>query len=247
MLHSRAGRARPTRWAADALGGIPPSRGRSVRIAHGRSCAPQAEVIVRALQLQRHSRVETLRDTPPEAVLVHKLHLKHSCDIGVHIHERRRLRDEAIVARDACNVASQLADPLTLDGFLRVEKPIIGSLHTVTSHLSHLPDGSFGLAQPPKAERSLQTLSLAALVVAPGAPVCLLVGLSVGVRVFLLTSAASTAARVTAAYLGARHASQLVERALALVSDHVWLAGAATTALALAGAAPLLRLWRRTL
>ena len=98
-----------------------------------------------------------------------------------------------------------------------------------------------------KAERSLQTLSLAALVVAPGAPVCLLIGLSVGVRVFLLTSAASTAARVIAAYLGARHASQLVERALALVSDHVWLAGAATTALALAGAAPLLRLWRRTL
>lgn len=98
-----------------------------------------------------------------------------------------------------------------------------------------------------KAERSLQTLSLAALVVAPGAPVCLLIGLSVGVRVFLLTSAASTAARVIAAYLGARHASQLVERALALVSDHVWLAGAATTALALAGAAPLARLWRRTL
>ena len=98
-----------------------------------------------------------------------------------------------------------------------------------------------------KAERSLQTLSLAALVVAPGAPVCLLAGLSVSARVFLTVSAASTAARVTAAYLGARHASQLVERALALVSDHVWLAGAATTALALAGAAPLLRLWRRTL
>ena len=98
-----------------------------------------------------------------------------------------------------------------------------------------------------KAERSLQTLSLAALVVAPGAPVCLLAGLSVSARVFLLTSAASTAARVLVAYLGARHASQLVERALALVSDHVWLAGAATTALALAGAAPLLRLWRRTL
>jgi hypothetical protein len=99
-----------------------------------------------------------------------------------------------------------------------------------------------------KAERSLQTLSLAALVVAPGAPVCLLVyGLSVSARVFLTVSAASTAARVTAAYLGARHASQLVERALAVVSDHVWLAGAATTALALAGAAPLLRLWRRTL
>ena len=97
-----------------------------------------------------------------------------------------------------------------------------------------------------KAERSLQTLSLAALVVAPGAPVCLL-GLSVSARVFLTVSAASTAARVVAAYLGARHASQLVERALALVSDHVWLAGAATTALALAGAAPLLRLWRRTL
>ena len=98
-----------------------------------------------------------------------------------------------------------------------------------------------------KAERSLQTLSLAALVVAPGAPVCLLVGLSVSARVFLTVSAASTAARVTAAYLGARHASQLVDRALALVSDHVWLAGAATTALALAGAAPLLRLSRRTL
>ena len=98
-----------------------------------------------------------------------------------------------------------------------------------------------------KAERSLQTLSLAALVVAPGAPVCLLIGLSVSARVFLTVSAASTAARVVAAYLGARHASQLVERALALVSDHVWVAGAATTALALAGAAPLLRLWRRTL
>ena len=98
-----------------------------------------------------------------------------------------------------------------------------------------------------KAERSLQTLSLAALVVAPGAPVCLLAGLSVSARVFLLTSAASTAARVIVAYLGARHASQLVDRALALVSDHVWLAGAATTALALAGAAPLARIWRRTL
>ena len=98
-----------------------------------------------------------------------------------------------------------------------------------------------------KAERSLQTLSLAALVVAPGAPVCLLAGLSVSARVFLTVSAASTAARVTAAYLGARHASQLVERALALVSDHVWPAGAATTALALAGAAPLARIWRRTL
>ena len=99
-----------------------------------------------------------------------------------------------------------------------------------------------------KAERSMQTLSLAALVVSPGAPVCLLAaGLSVSARVFLAVSAVSTAARVSVAYLGARHASQLVERALALVSDHVWLAGAATTALALAGAAPLARLWRRTL
>ena len=70
---------------------------------------------------------------------------------------------------------------------------------------------------------------------------------AVSARVFLTVSAASTTARVVAAYLGARHASQLVERALALVSDHVWLAGAATTALALAGAAPLLRLSRRTL
>ena len=94
----------------------------------------------------------------------------------------------------------------------------------------------------------MQTLSLAALVVSPGAPVCLLAaGLSVSARVFLAVSAVSTAARVSVAYLGARHASQLVERSLALVSDHVWLAGAATTALALAGAAPLLRLWRRTL
>ena len=94
----------------------------------------------------------------------------------------------------------------------------------------------------------MQTLSLAALVVSPGAPVCLLAaGLSVSARVFLAVSAVSTAARVSVAYLGARHASQLVERALALVSDHVWLAGAATTALALAGAAPLARLWRRTL
>ena len=66
-------------------------------------------------------------------------------------------------------------------------------------------------------------------------------------RVFLAVSAASTAARVTATYLGARHADLPARRARSGAGDDRVAGGRRGGRARAEAAAPLLRLWRRTL
>mmetsp|Transcript_13496 Transcript_13496/g.46962 ORF Transcript_13496/g.46962 Transcript_13496/m.46962 type:complete len:231 (-) Transcript_13496:1526-2218(-) len=108
---------------------------------------PDLYVVVSSLHLHCHCRVEPLRHSPAEAVLIRKLNFKfprHSSMVG---HQLLSLPKDTISSPHPGDVALQLSYPLSLYRFLRVHQPIVNPLSSLSRHLRHMPNRMLGFSQ----------------------------------------------------------------------------------------------------